>query len=93
MAICHWLLAIGLLDIELLAIALGHWLIGSLTVRYPGHAARCAAVRMAIEDTYPLFTVSRLTESRDFFVTHFDRQLLFQATWWRCSPSAADASV
>ncbi len=36
---------------------------------------------MAITDTYPLVTVSRLTESRDFFVRHFGMAVLFEATW------------
>ena len=36
---------------------------------------------MAITDTYPLVTVTRLTESRDFFVRHFDMAVLFEASW------------
>jgi uncharacterized glyoxalase superfamily protein PhnB len=36
---------------------------------------------MTIMDTYPLFTVSRLTDSRDFFVKHFGMQVLFEASW------------
>jgi catechol 2,3-dioxygenase-like lactoylglutathione lyase family enzyme len=36
---------------------------------------------MTVQDTYPLFTVSLLTESRDFFVKHFGMQVLFEANW------------
>jgi uncharacterized glyoxalase superfamily protein PhnB len=36
---------------------------------------------LATTDTYPLVTVSRLTESRDFFVRHFGMAVLFEATW------------
>lgn len=36
---------------------------------------------MAIIDSYPLFTVSRLADSRDFFLRHFDMQVVFEANW------------
>jgi catechol 2,3-dioxygenase-like lactoylglutathione lyase family enzyme len=36
---------------------------------------------MALLDTYPLFTVARLAESRDFFVRHFAMTVAFEATW------------
>ena len=36
---------------------------------------------MAITDTYPLVTVRRLAESREFFVRHFGMAVLFEATW------------
>lgn len=34
-----------------------------------------------IVDTYPLFTVARLADSRAFFVDHFDMHVVFEATW------------
>jgi uncharacterized glyoxalase superfamily protein PhnB len=32
-------------------------------------------------DTYPLFTVARLADSRAFFVDQFDMHVVFEATW------------
>ena len=36
---------------------------------------------MSIVDSYPLFTVSQLAASRDFFVRHFGLQPVFAASW------------
>jgi uncharacterized glyoxalase superfamily protein PhnB len=36
---------------------------------------------MPIIDTYPLFTVTHLVDSRDFFVRHFDMRVVFEAAW------------
>lgn len=36
---------------------------------------------MAIVDTYPLFTVSHLRESREFFVRYLGMHVLFEASW------------
>ena len=36
---------------------------------------------MAISDTYPLFTVSHLERSREFFVSVFGMQVVFEASW------------
>jgi catechol 2,3-dioxygenase-like lactoylglutathione lyase family enzyme len=36
---------------------------------------------MAILDSYPLFTVSRLAASRDFFVRRLEMHVVFEATW------------
>ena len=36
---------------------------------------------MAIVDTYPLFTVSNLQGSREFFVQRLGMQVVFEATW------------
>lgn len=36
---------------------------------------------MAVIDTYPLFTVARLAESRDFFTRCFDMSVVFEASW------------
>ena len=34
-----------------------------------------------IVDTYPLFTVARLADSRAFFVEHLDMHVVFEASW------------
>jgi uncharacterized glyoxalase superfamily protein PhnB len=36
---------------------------------------------MTVVDTYPLFTVSNLPASREFFVRHFGMQVVFEASW------------
>ena len=36
---------------------------------------------MPVVDSYPLFTVARLTASRDFFVQTFGLEVLFEASW------------
>ncbi len=36
---------------------------------------------MKIMDSYPLVTVGNMAASRDFFVRHFDMQVIFQADW------------
>ena len=36
---------------------------------------------MKIMDSYPLVTVGNMAASRDFFVKHFDMQVIFQADW------------
>jgi predicted enzyme related to lactoylglutathione lyase len=36
---------------------------------------------MPLIDTYPLFTVARLAESRDFFLQCFDMRVVFEASW------------
>jgi uncharacterized glyoxalase superfamily protein PhnB len=36
---------------------------------------------MTVVDTYPLFTVSHLRESREFFIRHFGMQVVFEASW------------
>lgn len=36
---------------------------------------------MTILDTYPLFTVSHLQDSREFFIRHFGMQVVFEASW------------
>ena len=37
---------------------------------------------MKIRDLYPLITTPALAEARDFYVTHFDFQVAFEATWF-----------
>lgn len=37
---------------------------------------------MKIRDLYPLITTPALAEARDFYVTHFDFQLAFEASWF-----------
>ena len=34
-----------------------------------------------MSDIYPLITVAKLAESRDFFVTHFGMSVVFEASW------------
>jgi catechol 2,3-dioxygenase-like lactoylglutathione lyase family enzyme len=34
-----------------------------------------------VGDIYPLITVTKLVESRDFFVKHFGMSLVFEASW------------
>jgi uncharacterized glyoxalase superfamily protein PhnB len=36
---------------------------------------------MTVLASYPLFTVARLAESRDFFTTHFEMSIVFEASW------------
>lgn len=36
---------------------------------------------MTVVDTYPLFTVSQLQASREFFIRHFGMQVVFEASW------------
>lgn len=43
--------------------------------------------------TYPLITVKDLTASRDFFVTHFDMGVAFQASWVAMLSSAANGAI
>lgn len=43
--------------------------------------------------TYPLITVKDLTASRDFFVTHFDMGVVFQASWVAMLSSAANGAI
>jgi uncharacterized glyoxalase superfamily protein PhnB len=37
---------------------------------------------MKIRDLYPLITTPVLAEARDFYVTHFDFEVTFEATWF-----------
>jgi uncharacterized glyoxalase superfamily protein PhnB len=50
---------------------------------------------MAIVDTYPLFTVSNLRGSRDYFMHRLGMQVVFQATWvvMLSAPNATSISV
>lgn len=48
---------------------------------------------MAIVDAYPLFTVTRLTESRDFFVQHFAMHVVFEASWVAMLAHAEGGSI
>lgn len=36
---------------------------------------------MKVRDLYPLITTPALAEARDFYVTHFDFQVAFEASW------------
>lgn len=45
-----------------------------------------------IVDSYPLFTIARLADSRAFFVDQFDMRIVFEATWVvMLSPSDDDS--
>ncbi|EKF17490.1 VOC family protein [Nitratireductor pacificus] len=37
---------------------------------------------MKVRDLYPLVTTPALTETRDFYVTHFGFQVAFEASWF-----------
>ena len=37
---------------------------------------------MKVRDLYPLITTPNLTETRDFYVTHFEFDVAFQASWF-----------
>jgi catechol 2,3-dioxygenase-like lactoylglutathione lyase family enzyme len=37
---------------------------------------------MKVRDLYPLVTTSALTEVRDFYVSHFEFQIAFEANWF-----------
>lgn len=46
------------------------------TNQHPG------ASEMKVRDLYPLITTSALLDVRDFYVTHFDFTLAFEASWF-----------
>lgn len=48
---------------------------------------------MKVRDVYPLFTVSQLSASRDFFVRHFGMSVLFEAIWVAMLSSKDDGSI
>lgn len=37
---------------------------------------------MKVRDHYPLITTPSLAEARDFYITHFDFQVAFEASWF-----------
>ncbi len=37
---------------------------------------------MKVRDLYPLVTTSALFEARDFYVTHFGFEVVFEASWF-----------
>ncbi len=44
-------------------------------------------------DIYPLITVTKLAESRDFFVKHFGMHLVFEASWVTMLARAEGGSI
>jgi uncharacterized glyoxalase superfamily protein PhnB len=48
---------------------------------------------MPVVACYPLITVAQLTESRDFFVSAFGMQLVFEASWVVMLARSDDGSI
>jgi catechol 2,3-dioxygenase-like lactoylglutathione lyase family enzyme len=46
-----------------------------------------------VGDIYPLITVTKLAESRDFFVKHFGMSLVFEASWVAMLARAEGGSI
>lgn len=48
---------------------------------------------MRVRDLYPLITTPKVVESRDFYVTHFSFEVVFEANWfvYLSSPAQQDA--
>jgi catechol 2,3-dioxygenase-like lactoylglutathione lyase family enzyme len=46
-----------------------------------------------VGDIYPLITVTKLAESRDFFVKHFGMHLVFEASWVAMLARAEGGSI
>ncbi len=53
-----------------------------LVTGLPLHAHAEGEPQMEVRDLYPLVTTPKLTETRDFYVTHFGFDVAFEASWF-----------
>lgn len=53
-----------------------------LVTGLPLHAHAEGEPQMKVRDLYPLVTTPDLTETRDFYVTHFGFDVAFEASWF-----------
>ncbi len=53
-----------------------------LVTGLPLHAHAEGEPQMKVRDLYPLVTTPKLTETRDFYVTHFGFDVAFEASWF-----------
>lgn len=58
-----------------------------------GTEARTKETSMKVRDLYPLITTPALLEVRDFYVTHFGFDVLFEASWFVYLSGPADGET